>query len=360
MSLDKKKSVVVVCDVKGWGGWERGQMIQRHLGDEFNIDLVDVSEFTHYVRFSDGNFFNMNDVREFAQTASTWNKTTLKLEEFYEWVKMRSKNKKKYNLYYFLFHTMLASQEAKKMLYDKQKVVTAVTGFPVAKDIFINEDKPACRNPVRGFKNLANQCVAITANNMIALNQLGEMYHGKKFYTPRGVDPEIFYSEREYDDGRPFTAAYVGKPVPEKGLVEIIKPACERAGVKLITNTRNYTDALSKDDMRKLYNQAHVYLVASTIDGTPNPALEASACCRPVIANAIGNMPEFIKDGVNGFLVPERGISHYASRLETLKNDMKLGRKMGNEARKTVLEGWTWKHSMEYERRMLRELLQDV
>jgi glycosyltransferase involved in cell wall biosynthesis len=34
--------------------------------------------------------------------------------------------------------------------------------------------------------------------------------------------------------------------------------------------------------------------------------LEAAACGRPIISNQIGNMPEFIKDGWNGFIVPRK------------------------------------------------------
>ena len=111
--------------------------------------------------------------------------------------------------------------------------------------------------------------------------------------------------------------------------------------------------------MRDFYNEGHVLMVASTTDGTPNPALEAAACGVPVLTNAIGNMPEFIKDGYNGFLV-EREVSAYVEKLKWMKKNLDKVQQMGKNARKTIEEGWTWKHSMEYERKALRAFIYEV
>ena len=92
-------------------------------------------------------------------------------------------------------------------------------------------------------------------------------------------------------------------------------------------------------------------MVASMEDGTPNPALEAAACGRPIISNQIGNMPEFIKDGWNGFLV-ERKIGAYVNKLKYLQENRNELIRMGNNARKTVLEEWTWKKQAENYRNM--------
>ena len=98
-----------------------------------------------------------------------------------------------------------------------------------------------------------------------------------------------------------------------------------------------------------------VFLVASVEDGTPNPALEAAACGRPIISNHIGNMPEFIKDGYNGFLV-DRKIGEYVKKINYFKNNRKELIRMGKNARKTVLENWTWKKQAENYRKMFKKV----
>jgi len=92
------------------------------------------------------------------------------------------------------------------------------------------------------------------------------------------------------------------------------------------------------------------------MDGTHNQLLEAAARGRTFIGNKIGNIPEFINKGINGYMV-ERDISQYVKKLEELKNDREKCREMGMEARKTIEEGWTWKIQAENYRKMFRELL---
>ena len=169
-----------------------------------------------------------------------------------------------------------------------------------------------------------------------------------------GIDLDLF-KPIKYDTTKEFTAAYAGKPAVEKGLETHIKPACEKAGVKLIYNTKNYITAIPYKDMPQFYNDAHVYVVASLVDGGPNPALEAAACGRPIISNHIGNMPEFIKDGYNGFLV-DRKIGEYVNKIKYFKNNRKELIRMGNNARKTVLEDWTWKKQAENYRKMFKKV----
>ena len=105
--------------------------------------------------------------------------------------------------------------------------------------------------------------------------------------------------------------------------------------------------------MADIYNQMDVFIVASEEDGTPNPALEAAACGRPIISNRIGNMPEFIKDGYNGFIVG-LNIDEYIDKLNYFKNNRDKMIEMGKNARKTVEENWTWKKQAENYRTMFK------
>ena len=62
-------------------------------------------------------------------------------------------------------------------------------------------------------------------------------------------------------------------------------------------------DKRSAQEMAGWYNSATVLVVTSESEGTPNPALEAAACGCTLVSTRVGNMPELIRHGENGFLV---------------------------------------------------------
>ena len=194
----------------------------------------------------------------------------------------------------------------------------------------------------------------------ISLEDLKKIYNGKTFLATRGVDENIFYQTRVFSEKpqEKFTVAFCGKDgSPEKGLKEFIEPACKKAGVRLIANTRNFTDALTPNQMREFYNKADAYIVASVMDGTPNPALEAGACGIPIVSNRIGNMPELIRNHKNGWLV-ERDIEAYARRLIWMKENQKATFDIGQRLKKNILDEWTWDKVLnKNERNIFREVL---
>ncbi len=72
------------------------------------------------------------------------------------------------------------------------------------------------------------------------------------------------------------------------------------------------------------YQAADIYLHAAHSDNFPTTVLESLACGVPVVATAIGGIPEQIEDGVNGYLVPAKDSESMAQRIcELLNDDMK-------------------------------------
>jgi len=65
------------------------------------------------------------------------------------------------------------------------------------------------------------------------------------------------------------------------------------------------------------YQAADVYLHAARADTFPNTVMEAAACGTPVVATAVGGIPEQIVDGRSGFLVPagDAGSMSHQTRL---------------------------------------------
>jgi len=92
--------------------------------------------------------------------------------------------------------------------------------------------------------------------------------------------------------------------------------------------------------------EMQVYALTSLSEGVPLSALEAMCMGLPVVATAVGGVPEMLEDGVSGFLVPrqkDRGLTAQAlaDRITTLLTDADLRTRMGEEARRRAAEGFS-------------------
>lgn len=63
---------------------------------------------------------------------------------------------------------------------------------------------------------------------------------------------------------------------------------------------------------------------------------EAMACRKPVVATAVGGIPEIVEDGRSGFLVPRRRPEEAADRILRLLRDPALRQRMGAAGRQAV------------------------
>ena len=72
------------------------------------------------------------------------------------------------------------------------------------------------------------------------------------------------------------------------------------------------------------WGAADLYLHATKADSFPNAVLESLACATPVVATAVGGVPEQIKDGQTGFLVPPNAPGALTRAIQTLLDDLAL------------------------------------
>lgn len=77
------------------------------------------------------------------------------------------------------------------------------------------------------------------------------------------------------------------------------------------------------------FEQADIFVFPSHFEGMPMAVLEAMAAGLPVVATAIGGIPELVADGANGILVPPRDPAALAGALATLVLDKDLRARMG-------------------------------
>ena len=90
--------------------------------------------------------------------------------------------------------------------------------------------------------------------------------------------------------------------------------------------------------MPELLSPADVFLLASSEESFGLSALEAMSCGVPVVATAVGGVPEVIQDGLTGLLSPADDQARYAERVRELLLDPERARAMGRAARADVLD----------------------
>lgn len=90
-----------------------------------------------------------------------------------------------------------------------------------------------------------------------------------------------------------------------------------------------------QDERRKVaryYQAADVYVHASRAEVWGLSITEAMACGLPVVASAVGGIPDQVSDGQNGFLFPVRDARLLAERVRQLLAQDGLRREMGERA----------------------------
>ena len=99
---------------------------------------------------------------------------------------------------------------------------------------------------------------------------------------------------------------------------------------------------LSQAGLNALYARSHLFLHPSELtakqdqEGIPNSMLEAMATGLPVAATLHGGIPEAVRDGFSGFLVPERDSAALAAALKRFVQSPELLRQMGAQASESV------------------------
>lgn len=113
-------------------------------------------------------------------------------------------------------------------------------------------------------------------------------------------------------DGNRRRVLYVGNLLPVKGPT-VLARAVERLSETDVIFVGSGTEKISAahrvgarphDEIPLWMNACDVLCLPSINEGLPNVVLEAMACGLPVVASRVGGVPEVVRDGFNGFLVP--------------------------------------------------------
>jgi glycosyltransferase involved in cell wall biosynthesis len=95
-----------------------------------------------------------------------------------------------------------------------------------------------------------------------------------------------------------------------------------------------------------LLARATVFVLPSHAEGLPISLLEAMAAGCPVIASAVGGVPDLIVDGVNGLLVPAGDAQSLAFAIHRVLRDPALAAQLSRAGRETVAQRFAPEQSL--------------
>ena len=173
---------------------------------------------------------------------------------------------------------------------------------------------------------------------------------------PYGVDLETFRVGNE-SPAAGFEVIYAGQLTQRKGLAYLLRgyrlfarPDSRLTLVGAVVGSdlplKQFAGAFehvphqTRSALAARYRRAHAFVLPTLIEGMPLVVLEAMACGLPVIVTANGP-GDIVRDGVDGFVVPERDERAIASRLDHLYRHPDMRSQMGRAAAQRAKE-FSW------------------
>jgi glycosyltransferase involved in cell wall biosynthesis len=127
-------------------------------------------------------------------------------------------------------------------------------------------------------------------------------------------------------------AAIVVKRVPDARFVIAgegeLRPALERQ-IKDHHLEKHVFLAGFRPDVVSVHKAFDIFVMSSVSEGLGTSLLDAMACGKPIVATTAGGMPEVVKDGQTGILVPPRDHEAMANAIIRLLSDAAARRAMG-------------------------------
>lgn len=126
------------------------------------------------------------------------------------------------------------------------------------------------------------------------------------------------------------------------GEIEEVKRRVVRLGLEGIVSLHGWVRGEKK---KLLLDEAYIYVLPSYFEGLPMSILEAMATGTPVISTPVGGIPDVVKNGYNGFLVPTNSPQKIADKIHEILNDGALWSRLSENAISTIHKKFSMKET---------------
>ena len=209
------------------------------------------------------------------------------------------------------------------------------------------------------------------ANAIIVTSEADKNFIKKRYkispekinFIPNYIDTNLFKPITISKESK--SLCFVGRLSEEKNLVNLLR-AMEGIDIKLkligsgklgkklkniaqnIKTQIEFIDNIPNNQLPQLLNRCEIFILPSLYEGCPKALLEAMSCGLPVIGTDTEGIKEIVKHEENGYLCKTDAKSIKEAIVNVLQNK-ELQEKMGENARKTILENFSLEKKLEKE-----------
>ena len=183
-------------------------------------------------------------------------------------------------------------------------------------------------------RSVSNAVTVLTVARLVPVKGHAVLLDALAALTARGID---------------VTLTWIGDGPEHDALLE----RADRLGVR---HRVRMLGAVGQDDIRDEYEGADIFCLPSFAEGLPVVLIEAMSMQLPVVATQVMGVPELVKHGVSGLLVPPARADLLADALELLARDPAERGSMGAAGRAKVLADHDAARSGSVLRNVYREL----
>ena len=119
-----------------------------------------------------------------------------------------------------------------------------------------------------------------------------------------------------------------------------------------------FVGAVAHADVPSFLNRLDIYAAPSRLDSESFgvAVIEASACALPVVVSDAGGLPEVVRDGETGLVVPRDDVPALQAALQRLVRDPALRDRLGRAGRLHVEREYAWGHCVDMMERCLQRV----